>query len=169
MDVFKLWSKTVKESVNRYAKGHPKETKEDCEQECFLRILESQDVIEEILKAKGTEGAKNYVYGICHNKIVELLSPYPKSVATVSSDDPTVMKGVQDHVSEYESVLGVSEQDLDEAVKQLPRTEQHVIRSLYFHNMSERDLARSMGKTQWWVQQVKKEATVQLRTILESK
>lgn len=172
MDIVILWGKTVKQAVDRYAKQSSKEDKQDYEQDCFVQILEFQDAVEKILKEQGLEAAKKYVYGICHNKITDIINPdrYPKSVITADSiDDPVVKRQVQNHATEYESVLGVSETDLDSAVKQLPRTEQHVIRSLYFHNMSERDLARSVGKTQWWVQQIKKFAIADLKRILESK
>lgn len=169
MDIVKLWGKTVKDCVNRYAKNQTRETKEDYEQECFVRICEVIDVIEKMVEEQGNDAAKNYVYGICHNKIIDLIRSEKRLSGTLSLDDRSVAAEIQSHTAETIANFGVSEPDLDEAVKQLPRVEQHVIRSIYFHKMTEENLAKSLSKTKWWVQQVKKDAVVQLREILESK
>jgi RNA polymerase sigma factor (sigma-70 family) len=169
VDIVGLYSKTAKDAVSRYGRNCSREDREDLTQDCLLKLLEVEDNIEERFKEEGPEKANNYVYGICHNKIMDVIKVNQKHSNLASLDDYNVLTDIQEHIAEVKSAFGVSEQDLDEAVKQLPRTEQHVIRSLYFHNTTERDLAASMNRGRRWVREVRDEAVKQLRVILESK
>lgn len=169
MDIVGLYSKTVRDAVNRYARNCSRDDREDLTQDCFLDLLEHADTIQAVIDAKGAEKANNYVYATCHHKISDTLKSNSKHTHIASLDDYNVLTEIQEHIAETISIFGVSEQDLDEAVKQLPRTEQHVIRSLYFHNTTERDLAASMNRGRRWVREIRDEAVKQLRVILESK
>lgn len=169
MDIVGLYSKTARDAANRYGRNCSREDREDLVGDCLLKLIEVSANIEERFKEEGPEKANNYVYGICHNKIMDVIKSNQKHMNIASLDDYNVLTEIQEHIAEVTSTFGVSEQDLDEAVKQLPRTEQHVIRSLYFHNTTERDLAASMNRGRRWVREVKDEAVKQLRVILESK
>ena len=169
MDIVGLYSKTVKDAVNRWGKNCSRDDREDLQQDCLLKLVEVIPSIEEITKKEGPDKANNYVYGICHNKIMDVIKTNSKHTNIASLDDYNVLAEIQEHIAEVTSTFGVSEQDLDEAVKQLPRTEQHVIRSLYFHKTKERDLASSMNVSRRWVRNTRDEAVIQLRVILESK
>ena len=169
VDIVGLYSKTAKDCVNRFGKNCSRDDREDLIQDCILKLLEVEDSISDRFEAEGPEKANNYVYGICHNKIMDVIKTNSKHTNIASLDDYNVLAEIQEHIAEVTSTFGVSEQDLDEAVKQLPRTEQHVIRSLYFHKTKERDLASSMNVSRRWVRNTRDEAVIQLRVILESK
>lgn len=168
MDIVGLWGQTVKDAVKRYANKQPRDVREEYEQECLVEVIQLQDVLKKLTDEQGAVTAKNYVYGVCRKCIVDLLKETDRNTYQ-SFDDP----GVAHKIREYEAGelpdYGVSEQDLDAAVKELPRTEQHVIRSLYFNGMTEESLAKSVNETKWWVQQTKKTAIQLLKEILESK
>lgn len=185
-----LWGKVAKEAVSRFASSATKEDKEDYEQECLLEILKCEPEITTILNEQGQKNAQNYVYGLCRHKISNTIRNNKKD-ALQHTDDWVHARVMQNPVGcgmegnpergfgilpvEYAMLSaqhcaggqGVTELQLDAAVKKLPRTEQHIIRCYFFHKKTEQEIATEMQKNRWWVQQVKKRAVKMLQEFLE--
>lgn len=164
MDIVGLWGQTIKDAINRFAKNEPRSSKEDYEQECLLVVLEIQDVLERITNTQGKVAANNYVYGTCQNRIQDLMKKSHKHTHSSLSD-----RRISHLVEERETVLDLPFEDheIDEAIKQLSREEQHVVREIYFCGKTERDVAKSLNKPKTWVHSIKQEAISRLREYLQ--
>lgn len=163
MNDISQWNKVVKSSVNRNVKNQPKDVKEDFEQECFLRIIETQEQIEKIRTEQGPDAVEDFVYRICKNRITDVIRRNKK----FQSHDPLYEHNLDPEPPS--TPFGVDAEDLDEAIKQMDRAEQHVIRSIYYQNITEEDVAKGLGVAQGTVSKIKTRAVEQLREILESK
>lgn len=159
MDIIGQWGKTVKDAVRNCSKNQTTEAREDLEQECYLKICELQDVIAEMLKDQGVGATSNYVYRVCHNRILNVVRAEKKHQGHEPLDESVHFLENFKH--------GITEQELDSAIKLLPREEGHVIRSLFFLSQTERDLGTSLGKNQKYVRKVKDRAIESLKEILE--
>lgn len=162
MDIYEQWGKTVKDVISRYAKTQSKENKEDFEQDCFVHLLEKQHYIEKMAEESDTK-AKHYVYGLCHNFILNLI----RNIGKRNNTDP--LQEAHNLKSEDFHGFGVSEQDLDVAVKLLPKLEQKIVRDLFFSSKTEKDVGASFDRSQNWVRTRKERAIQQLREILENR
>lgn len=162
MDIYELFGKTVKDAVHRYAKSQSPEQREDFEQDLFVHLLEKRSYIEKMIQNEPLK-ANEYVYGLCHNQIVNMIRDVGKREKT----DP-LQEAMHFATDNYHG-FGVSEQDLDVAVKQLPVLEQKIIRDLFFESKMERDVGASFGRSQKWVRTAKDRAIRQLRVILDSR
>lgn len=162
MDIFTQWAGVVAATVNKYARSVPSDHKDDLKQECFLAILEKQPAIDNITP-QGPEHVKRYVIQICRNRIVDSLRKDGKHEDCVSLETGPFCP---EHPVAKED-FGVSELELDEAVNTLPAHEQYLIRSIYFRNMTEKEVGVTLGKSQQWVNVEKQRAIGKLREILE--
>lgn len=169
MDVYTQWGRTVTDAVNRYAKKQPRDKKEDYTQECFIELLSASATIDRIQQEQGETAANSYVYGICRYvvaKYVKIDGKYD-SIHVSLSDSRALQQAEQ--ILDVPVMPTASDEELNEAINQLGRVEQHVIRSIYFHKMSEEALGKSLGKSTSWVHRLKREVILQLREILEAK
>lgn len=166
------WAKTIKDALNRFAKKIPTDVREDFEQEVYLRLLKVQDEIERIETEQGSVAAKNYVYGVSSNRIKDLVRAEQRRDGMFDSTLSDVEYGDEEAVSEEKMdnpVHGVTDRELDAAIKQLSREEQHVIRSQYFQGHTWKEMISNLDKSRGSVWSVRDSALQKLRIILEAK
>jgi RNA polymerase sigma factor (sigma-70 family) len=153
-DIYQLWGQTVKEAVRRFAKGQSRDNKDDFEQECWIKILEDQETVAEIHADQGEKSARNYVYGVCHNRVIELLKKNQKEEDRKAPPE--------DHATPFD----IGGLELDDAIKRLTRDQQYVIRGMFFHGMTIENIMEQTKAKKWRVELVKKEAIEELKKLL---
>lgn len=168
MDVLR-WDKQVTLAISKLCKGLTYEDKEDLKQDCFVALIEASDYLDRVMEA-GEITPGGAAYTICYNKIVELrrLTPGTKVLeAAVSIEELSY-----DEKNDEAFIRGLfsgspTEQGLDAAVESLPKTENYIIRCLYFKGMTEREVAKSVNKSRHWVRVEKAKAVDILRRYFE--
>jgi RNA polymerase sigma factor (sigma-70 family) len=158
VDIYEQWGGTVQDAVARFAKTKPPHVKEDFEQECFIELMGASEAIEQIFSQQGEKPARNYVYGICRNRIANLLARLNKyENATLP------IQFVQDSFSQSPQV----ETDLDEAIRKLPKEQEYIIRASFYQGKSEREIAKELNTNDTMVHRIKQKALVRLKKFLE--
>lgn len=184
MDITTLWQPVIRLAVRQTARGLRASEREDLEQECFLALLEKQDTVLEVFGRNVKEGEK-FAYTVCRNKILNILRaarhltdcvplnvelPPDAGSPDISGKPAGQMETAIEHYNERKSPLertfGITEETLDKAVDRLETAEAHVIREFFFRDRTEQDIASSLGRSKWSVQQIKKRAIAHLRTLL---
>jgi RNA polymerase sigma factor (sigma-70 family) len=156
------WESEVNRAVSKLSKGMTYEDKQDLKQDCYMALLEASDYL------AGLDNSGAVAYTIAYNRIVEqrrdkslLDEALPLDEMTYEEKgDEAFMRGV---------LASPTEQGLDAAVESLPKTENFIIRSLYFKGMTERDVAKSVNKSRHWVRMEKAKAVDILKKYFEER
>lgn len=185
MDIVSLWQPVIRLAVRQTARNLRSTEREDLEQECFLALLEKQEVVSEVFSRSPKEGEK-FAYKLCRDKIVDIfraarhltdcmpfnveMPPDNGGHDTARTPDSVLEKSIAEYNqrrSPLERTFGVTEEALDKAVDLLPSEESQVIREFFFHGSTERQIAAASGHSEWWVRQTKKRAVAHLRGLLD--
>lgn len=164
------YEKQIDMAVNKLTKGLSHEDKQDLKQDCFLALLEASDYMDRIL-SDGDVAPEAAAYKIAYNKIIDTRGLQgPKILNEAASMDQLNYEEKGDD-SFLEGLFSASptEQGLDAAVESLPKTENFVIRCLYYKGMTERDVAKSVNKSRHWVRVEKEKAVRILRDYFEKR
>jgi RNA polymerase sigma factor (sigma-70 family) len=167
MDVTR-YTKQVETAVNKAARGASPDRKQDLKQDCFVALLEAYDYLARVAE-EGEKMAGGAAYTIAYNRAIEILRTRPVLDAAVSINDLPYEDVGSNAFLESLFSGGITERDLDDAVKMLPKTEQFIIRSVFFKNVPEKELAASVGKSKRWVRDTKDNAITMLRLHFEKR
>lgn len=153
-DIEKLWGGIVEASIKMYAKNQPPELREDLKQECWVRIMENLESIQNVAKDQA-----KYVSGMCCNLIIDRMRSVDYRTETLTNrNEPVIFLDTEDTVI-----------TIDTAIKKLPRSEQYVVRSLYYGRATEDDVAASLGQTVHWVRTKHQLCLDKLKVLMEKK
>lgn len=170
------WAKTIKDALNRFAKKIPSDIRDDFEQDCWVRLCEGEQKINEIEANQGPVEVQKYVYAIVSNRIKDLVR-IDKKRAGIFDMSLSEVRG-EDEETDDEGILveddpkpayGISDRELDAAIKQLTREEQHIIRSQYFQGHTWKEMISNLDRSRGSVWSVRDSALQKLREILEAK
>lgn len=163
MDVYEQWSQVVKDAVKRSAKSQPRDVRDDFEQECFIELIGWTSQIDTILAEQGEDSAQKYVYSICRNCVFRLSKARGRYESVMLPDG---LYPAPDQV-EPKKFMGLEESDIDEAIKTLPRDQQHVVRSIFFQDKTESQVAVELGVSQPRINDLKHKAFESLKKLLK--
>lgn len=168
MDDITRWAKTIKEALNRFAKKIPTDVREDFEQELYMKLVKISDTIDKIQSEQGDVAVRNYVYGVCVNRVKDLVKAEKKRTNVFDCSEDEAAYEPSDGEEDIKPVHGISNQELDAAIKQLSREEQHVIRSQFFQGHTWKEMVSNLDKSTGTVWAVRDSALRKLKQILES-
>jgi RNA polymerase sigma factor (sigma-70 family) len=168
VDDITRWAKTIKEALNRYAKKLPTDVREDFEQEVYLKLWKISETIVKIQSEQGEVAVKNYVYGVCVNRVKDLVKAEKKSTNVFDCSEDEAAYEPSDGEEDIKPAHGISNHELDAAIKQLSREEQHVIRSQFFQGHTWKEMISSLDRSRGSVWEVRDSALRNLKQILES-
>lgn len=184
------WEPQLKMALARHGAQLTPADREDMWQECFLALLQAEEAIARVTP-QGRDSVEKYVYRIASNACVDMLRVKEKdkrivdphyrdrSVDLMPTGDflglaapDTLLEGVDKRACQelYRIAdFGVSNADLEIALSDLEPGEQFVLRSLFFNGESERDIGKSMKKSQTWVRNRKDSGLKKLKEALSWK
>ena len=145
----------------------PKARKEDLTQECYLALLQQQEILE-----KATE-PQTYARKVCYNRIRKLWRE-ENQMLRWEDKPPFRLDSMSDpKVAHKVAKIGlpegpeVSDEKLYSAVISLPIEESRVIWNLFIEGRTERETAADLGMTRWRVQVLSKRGVNMLKKIFE--
>lgn len=169
MDDIIRWAKKIKGVLNLYAKNISTETREDFEQELYLKLWTIRDGLDQIESEQGNKSLNSYVDMVCVNRVKDLVKAEKKRTNVFECSEDEASYEPSDGEEDIKPVHGISNQELDAAIKQLTREEQHVIRSQFFQGHTWKEMVSNLDKSTGTVWAVRDNALRKLKLILESR
>jgi RNA polymerase sigma factor (sigma-70 family) len=157
MDPVLKWKKEVEITVNKYARNHTYDQKEDLRQDCYLRILERSGMIPQ----NDIEG-RRYVIEICKSII---MMDTRKSQRRIPAE-----ADVQDVPADSEPTpFGISQLELRQAMDKLDPKSRYIIDSIFFRNKTETEVGDDLDSNRRKINYAKKLALDKLREVLNGR
>lgn len=133
----------------------PSAQKEDMAQECYIELLEKQELVE------AADYPFSYAESLCKNRIFDVWRAQERKIPTESLSDPRVLHKAA-KVPIYEQ-FGVSDESMQQALDTLSEDERAVIERLYVVGYSRSETAAVLGIHAHTVDNRAKSAVVKLK------
>ena len=159
------WKDIIEKTVNKDARNFPAEQREDIVQDCWLKLLEVQPKIDDVVAEKGEYDARGYVMQVCRNVVNDALRKSAKQIPAEPLDNH--IRQVED--KKDTNPFGVSKTELWEALDHLSPNARFVIDCLFFRRMTEDQTGAEVRKSRDWARREKTKAIVELREILKDR
>jgi len=159
------WKDIIEKTVNKDARNFPADQREDIVQDCWLKLMEVQAQIDDVVAEKGEYDARGYVMQVCRNVVNDALRKESKKLACEPLDNHT--RQVED--KKEATPFGISKAELREALDHLPAHSRFVIDCLFFRNMTMDQTGAEIGRSKHWVHNERDRAVECLKTILKGK
>jgi RNA polymerase sigma factor (sigma-70 family) len=152
--------------IQKFAKGIPRQDKDDLWQEAELALFSAKKELEK------HPAPERLAYKIIRSCVVNVLRKNPPRAEDIS--DPNVIRKVDKQTIVYPTTdIKLDAEKAVHLVNQLPATEKFVLIMTFGlednPKFTERELATLMKKPEVWVYRTKKKALIKLRAMIERK
>ena len=138
----------------------PRQDWDDVRQECYIYLFERAESLEK------AENGFGYAEVLCRNRIFDIMRENKKEVITDSLDDPRYKQ--KSFRTDGLLGLGISEEQLQEAVREIPIYDQYqVIHSIFIEGKTEEQSAKDLGLSRRQVQGRKEKGILAVKKYFE--